>query len=68
MDIIVTKVGDCTNPRTNLNKDLHYFYFKKSTNKLSVDQVAKNIKIQWGKFRNIRFNLKLQYSSMTTSK
>ena len=68
MDIIITKVGDCTNPRTNLNKDLHYFYSKKSTNKLAVDQVAKNIKMQWGKFKNIRFDLKLQYSFITTNK
>ena len=67
-DTIFTKVGDRTNPPTNLTTDLDYFYFKKSTHKLAVDQVAKNTKMQWGKFKNIRFNSKLNYSFITASK
>lgn len=67
-DTIFTKVGDRTNPPTNLATDLDYFYFKKSTHKLAVDQVAKNAKMQLGKFKNIRFNSKLQYSFITASK
>ena len=67
-DIIFTNVGNRTNPPTNLTTDLDYFYFKKSIHKLAVDRVAKNAKIQWGKFKYIRFNSKLQYSFITASK
>ena len=41
MDTIVTKVGDLNNPPTNVLKDLDSIFFKKNTDRPTVDQVAK---------------------------